>query len=410
MNRPGARILIFIEDGTYILDHRVRREAGTLQGAGYQVSVICPRYEGERRWETVEGVHVYRYWKPGIGEGFVGHVLEYVASLFFGGMLSLWVAMRHGFDVLQLCNPPDFLFPIGMMHKLFGKKVIFDHHDLCPELYESRFGGKNALMRRVLLFCERRTLRHAHHVLTTNESYRRIAMERAGISGLDVTVVRNGPSLARFDRNRVTPASKKEGRVRVGYVGNMNPQDGVDLVLEVSRILADDGCDSIEFICVGGGDSLPSLREQVDRYGLADRVTFTGRISDEELLSVLTSCDLGIQPDPKNPLNDVSTMNKVMEYMALSLPVVAFDLVETRVSCGDAALYANPGDLQDLARKIRTLAENPETRKTLGRIGRERITERLAWKYSEPHLLSAYENVLARGEESPALLAREADI
>lgn len=391
----GPRVLIFIEDGTFILDHRVRREAATLLRAGARVSVLCPRYPGETRREDVEGVAVYRYRKPNLGSGILGHAFEYASSLGAGFLVSLWISFRHGLDVLQFCNPPDFLFPIAWLHRWLGKKILFDHHDLCPELYRSRFGGTSRTMERFLLWCERMTLRGAHHVLSTNESYRRIAIERAGLSSEGVTVVRNGPSLERFDRESIVPRERTPGRIRVGYVGNMNPQDGVHLLVEAARKLGERGREDVEFLCVGAGDSFPALRRSVEELGIADRVTFTGRVSDEEMLAALASCDLGIQPDPKNPLNDVSTMNKVMEYMALGLPVVAFDLVETRVSCGGAALYAEPNSIDDLVAKILVLADDEALRDEMGREGIGRIESKLAWCHSEESLLSGYERALA---------------
>jgi len=382
-----------------VRDHRVRREAATLIGAGFVVTVICPRDPGEDTTEVVDGVRVLRYRKPRVGEGILGHVLEYGASLFWMMFLSLRVRLGNGFRVLQLCNPPDFLFPVGLLHRWLGARIVFDHHDLCPELFVSRFGPGHPFISRILRACEWITLRHAHHVITTNDSYRRLAIERGGVDPDRVTVVRNGPCLSRFDRRGVTPAPRSPGRVRVGYVGNMNPQDGVDLILELAGILCARGDESIEFVCIGGGDSLSGLSQEVRSRGLEDRVTFTGRVSDERMLSLLVSCDIGIQPDPPGPLNDLSTMNKVLEYMALELPVVAFSLPETRVSCGEAALYADNGDVEALADHVVALSRDGKRRRRLGQEGRRRIEERLAWSHSEAPLLRAYALACGEGQE-----------
>jgi len=388
----AGRVLIFIEDGSYTFDNRVRREVKTLEGAGFQVSVICPRYPAERLAETVGTTHVYRYPKIRLGGPLVGHICEYASSLLFGGVLSLWVAVRRGFDVIQLCNPPDVIFPIAVFYKIFGKKFIFDHHDLCPELFETQYGKRSGLLYRTLVWAERRSLRWADGVISTNESYRRAAMERGGKQPDAVVVVRNGPSL---DRYADWPQPRDKKPIRVGYIGNMNQQDGVDYLLRAARhIVVEQARNDVEFVLIGKGDAFPGLVKLAEELGVRDRVRFTGRIPDEDALRELRECDIGCQPDPVNPLNAVSTMNKAMEYMALAKPVVAFDLVETRVSCGDAALYANECAPEALAREILRLADDFDLRRSMGLRGRRDVEGRLAWKYSEPALLSIYGRML----------------
>lgn len=390
---PAApRVLVFIEDGSFIFDNRVKRETKTLQSAGFQVSVICPRYPGERWADKVGETYVYRYPKFAPGEGMLAHACEYACSLFFGGLLSLWVAVRRGFDVIQLCNPPDFLFPIAAFFRLFGKKYIYDHHDLCPELFESRFGSQRPMVLGILRWSERMSWRLADGVISTNESYRQAAIQRGGVAPENAVAVRNGPDLERFS-DWSEPGDT--GRVRVGYIGNMNPQDGVDyLVRAAHHIRHDQGRTDVDFVFIGKGDSFEELNRLKSELGLDDCVRFTGRISDAEVQVELNACDIGCQPDPLNPLNAVSTMNKALEYMALGKPVVAFDLVETRVSCGDAALYAEKDDPKELAQLILRLADDVELRRTLGFAGRKRIEERLAWKYSEKPFLAMYYGVL----------------
>jgi glycosyltransferase involved in cell wall biosynthesis len=387
----AGRVLIFIEDGSFCFDNRVKREVRTLEDAGFHTRVICPRYPGEKFAERVGRTYVYRYPKLSMGGPVLGHICEYSSSLLFGGLLSLWVAVRRGFDVLQLCNPPDVLFPIAVFFKLFGKKYIFDHHDLCPELYETQYGRAGGLLYRILCWSERQSLRLADGVISTNESYRRVAMERGGKAPGKVTVVRNGPDLSRY-ASWPEPADKNP--VRVGYIGNMNPQDGVDYLLRAAKhICVDRGRDDVEFVLIGKGDSFASLQSLAAELGVEDRVRFTGRIPDEEVLRELGACDIGCQPDPFNPLNNVSTMNKVMEYMALAKPVVAFDLVETRVSCGEAALYAGESTPEALAEEILKLVDDFELRRRMGLRGRDDVENRLAWKFSEPALLSVYRRV-----------------
>ena len=392
----AGRVLIFIEDGSFIFDNRVKREAKTLEGAGFQVSVICPRYPGEELAETVGRTYVYRYPKLSLGGPVLGHLCEFASSLFFGWLLALWVAIRRGFDVIQLCNPPDVLFPIALFFKPFGKKYIFDHHDVCPELFEAQYGKRSGLIYRILCWAERCSLCWADGVMSTNESYRRIAAERAGVPADRIKVVRNGPDLEQF---RDWPLPKKKSPVRVGYIGNMNPQDGVDYLLRAAKhICVDLGRKDVEFVLIGKGDSFRALKRLTAELGLDSAVRFTGRIPDEEVLQELSACDIGCQPDPRNPLNNVSTMNKVMEYMALAKPVVAFDLVETRVSCADSALYSRDITPVALATEIIRLADDFQLRRSMGLAGRQRVEERLAWTYSEAPLLAMYRMVL--GEPS----------
>ena len=405
----AGRVLVFIEDGSFIYDNRVRREVKTLEGAGYQVSVVCPRYPGEPWVEDVGSTRVYHYWKPSLGAGIFGHACEYACSLFFGGLLTLWVALGRGFDVLQLCNPPDFLFPIAGFFKLFGKRYIFDHHDLCPELFGSRYGAvddvegkpplglKGRFLDFVLRFSERRSWRWANAVISTNESYRQAAIQRGGVAPENVVVVRNGPDLVRYAE---WTAPEEKANVRVGYIGNMNPQDGVDFLVRAADYICNQKKrDNVDFVLIGKGDSFNDLNALKDSLGLAERVRFTGRISDEEVHEELSACDIGCQPDPLNPLNNVSTMNKAMEYMALAKPVVAFDLVETRVSCGDAALYATKNSAEELGDLILRLVDDFSLRSEMGLAGRKRIEKKLAWTYSEKPYLDVYAKVLGRDVE-----------
>lgn len=400
--RSTKKILILIQDCPFLFDNRVRREAVTLTRAGYQVSVVCPRYYGEPRHDTHEGVRIHRYdrWKFG------GHLGAYSSALIKGGGLALREWRRHdGFDCIQACNPPDLWFLLAVFFKsLFGAKFVFDHHDLCPELFLSRFGAsKNSIGYRAMLFLESLTFRLADAVISTNESYKRIAMKRGGIPEDRIRVVRNGPELERFPLMPPDTAIKTKDRIVVGYIGNMNPQDGVEhLLLAAKKIVHELGRDNFYFVFIGIGDSLENLLAKRISWNLEEHVHFTGRIPHDDMIRVLSSCDICVQPDPKNPLNDVSTMNKAMEYMALAKPVVAYDLVETRYSCGDCALYAVPNEVDDLVNKIMLLADNEKLRLEMGRKGGKRVEQFLEWEHSEKQLIDLYKMVCSESSRSKA--------
>jgi len=394
----SRRALIFIEDGSFTYDNRVKREAGALVDAGWDVTVVSPRYPGDPLHKRYgERLRAYHYPKPN-AESAAGHLVEHSISLAFGAALTAWVGVRHGFDLFHACNPMDILWLVALPYKGLGKRFVYDQHDLCPELYMSREDGReDGLFHRALQFLEKWSFRTANATIATNESYKSIALSRGGKSPREVFVVRNGPDLDRLRKTPPRAGLKGDGEVLVGYLGNMNPQDGVGLVLEAAEhIIRQRGRTDVRFVMVGGGSSQQSVAALAVEMGLGQWVTFTGRIPDDEMLAVLNACDICVQPDPYNPLNDKSTMNKVMEYMALEKPVVAFDLTETRVSCGDCARYAVPNQVEDLARQIVHLADHPEERLEMGLRGRRRVEEKLAWKYSVPHLLAAYEHALGR--------------
>ncbi len=297
---------------------------------------------------------------------------------------------RRGFDVIHACNPPDLLFLIGAFFKLFGRKFVFDHHDLCPELFEAKFGRKG-LLHRVLLLLERCSFRVADVSIATNESYRRIAIERGGMAPEKVFVVRSGPSLARL---RIVPPDERFKRGRrflVGYVGVMGRQEGLDdLLRAVQWIVYELGRRDIQFALIGSGTSLPELRALAEQLRVADYVTFTGRVSDDTMVAILNTADVCVNPDKPTAMNDMSTMNKIMEYMALGKPIVQYDLREGRFSAQDASLYAICGDVPDFARSIVGLLDDPEGRASMGEFGRRRVQNQLEWRHQVPDLLEAY--------------------
>ena len=305
-------------------------------------------------------------------------------------------ARRKGrFAVIQACNPPDIFWPIAVAFRaLEGTKFVFDHHDLCPELYESRFPDGPKLPYRGLRALERRTHRSADHVISTNDSYREIAVKRSGKASSDVTVVRTGPDPERLKRGPVDPAQRRGRKFLSAYIGVMGPQDGVDIVVRAADIVVHElGRDDIAFTLIGSGDCFDELVALRDQLGLAGAVEFTGRAPDELVSCILSTADVGLSPDPKNPLNDVSTMNKSMEYMAFELPLVAFDLRETRVSAGDAAMYVKPNDVRDYAEAIVGLMDDEEKRACLGKLGRARVEQELAWSHQEGAYLGVYQRL-----------------
>jgi glycosyltransferase involved in cell wall biosynthesis len=391
----GKRILFLVENLPSPFDRRVWQEATTLREAGYTVSIVCPTGKGcEKKFEAIDGIDIWRYDLPTEGEGAAGYLIEYCAALAFTFLLSWKVFFRKGFDAIHACNPPDLFFLIGGFYKLFGKKFLFDHHDANPELYEAKFGRKG-LFWKLMVFVERMTFRTADVSIATNESYKRIAVGRGGMDPDKVFVVRSGPSL---DRLRVLPANNKLKRGRkflVGYVGVMGKQEGIDLLLHsVRSLVKEHKRTDIHFGLVGGGTSLEEMRDLAVTLGVDDYVTFTGRVPDEELLAMLNTAEVCVNPDVANDMNDISTMNKIMEYMALGKPIVQFDLAEGRYSAGEASLYAKRNDPADFALKILELLEDAEKRRAMGDFGRRRVLEELEWRHEAPKLLAAYAALL----------------
>ena len=390
--RAPQRVLMLVENLPSPFDRRVWQEACTLRDAGYVVSIICPTGKGyEKKFEEIEGIHIWRYDLPVEAAGAVGYAIEYSVALASTWLLCWKVLARRGFDVIHACNPPDLFFLLGVPFKLLGKKFLFDHHDLGPELYEAKFGRRD-FFHRLLLRLEQWTFRVADVSIATNESYRRIAIGRGGMPADRVFVVRSGPSLERMKILPPDERLKRGRRYLVGYVGVMARQEGIDLLLRaVQNIVVDFGRTDIHFGLVGGGPALAEMRELARELGIADFVTFTGRVPDAELLAMLNTAEVCVNPDVANEMNDKSTMNKIMEYMALGKPIVQFDLTEGRYSAQDASLYAHRNDPFDLAEQLVALLDDPARRAEMGEAGRRRVERELAWPHEAPRLLAAYE-------------------
>lgn len=403
MTRPAskrsparAKVLIIVQNLPVPFDRRVWSEARALVGAGYGVSVISPTGRGyERRYEEIEGIHVYRHPMPFEARSGIGYPLEYAISLFFEVLLSLRVLRERGFDVVHACNPPDTIFLIGGLYKLLlGKRFVFDHHDLCPELYEAKF-ARRGFVHRILQRLERWTFRSADAVISTNQSYRRIALERGRVPSDRVFVVRSGPDLERVRLRPPRPELKRGRRHLVGYVGVIGRQEGLAYLLEAVRhVVHDRGRQDVHFGIVGDGPELPTIRAEAARLRVEEFVTFTGRLPDDDMFALLSTADLCVNPDEVNAMNDKSTMNKIMEYMALAKPIVQFDTTEGRVSAGEASLYAAANDATDLAAKIIELLDDPGRRARMGRAGWRRVRDVLAWEHEAGKLLAAYGSVI----------------
>jgi len=393
----AKRVLILVENLPSPFDRRVWQEAGALRDAGYTVSIICPTGRGcEASFEAIDGIDIWRYDLPTEGDGALGYLVEYSVALFWTFALSLRVLLGKGFDVVHACNPPDLFFLIGGFYKLFGKKFLFDHHDANPELYVAKFGRKDFFYRLMLLL-ERWTFQTAEVSIATNNSYRRIAIERGGMAPERVFVVRSGPSLERLKIQPPVPTLKRGRKHLVGYVGVMGRQEGIDYLLHaVSYIVHGLGRRDIQFGLVGGGTSLEEMKALAAELHIADYVTFTGRVPDAELLAMLNTADVCVNPDVATEMNDISTMNKVMEYMALAKPIVQFDLAEGRHSAQGASLYAARNDPLDMGAKIVELLDDPARRKTMGELGRRRVMEELEWQHEVPKLLAAYDALWVR--------------
>jgi glycosyltransferase involved in cell wall biosynthesis len=390
----NKRILILDENLPVPFDRRVWMEATTLAEAGYRVNVICPKAKYTRFYEELENVRIYRYPLPSL-ESVLGHLLEYAIALPVTFFLTWVVFFRGGFDVIQSANPPDMFFLIGGFFKLFGKKFVFDHHDLMPEICDSRWKGwKHKLTYPLSIWSEKLTFRTADRVISTNGSYREVAIKRGRVKPDRVSVVRSGPSIKSFIPELENHALKKGRKYLVCYLGVMGPNDGLEFLLQsidfvIHKLLRND----IYFTLIGSGDLQPRLKKMCTKLDLDEYVEFTGRIPERQVREIISTADLGVAPDPKDPLNDVSTMNKIIEYMALGKPLVCYDLKEARVSAGDAAIYAKPNDTEDFARKVIELLEQPERRKMMGDFGRMRFEKELAWDHQKKSLLILYRDL-----------------
>jgi glycosyltransferase involved in cell wall biosynthesis len=404
---PGKKALILVENLSVPFDRRVWQESLALRDDGWDVSVICPR--GTKRdtesYAEIEGIKIHRYTLEPATGGPLGYLKEYGTALWHTFRLARKVGPV---DVVHACNPPDLFYLVGRRLKRRGARFVFDQHDLVPELYLSRFNRGEDLLYRAVCWVERQTYRTADVVIATNESYQQAAVTRGGKRPEDVFVVRSAPTVERFRQVPPDESIRRGKPYLLAYLGVMGPQDGVDYALRALAKLRDEvGRDDWHAVFIGGGDTFDQMVELAGELGLADQVEFTGRIPDEDLLRYLSTADVCLSPDPLNPLNDVSTMNKVMEYMAMSRPMVSFELKEARVSAGEAALYAPANDESQFAKLIARLLDDPQERRRMGEIGQARVSGPLSWEHSREALLAAYAR--AAGTDAVPSLPRQRD-
>ncbi len=400
----GERILILLQNEPVPSDRHVWNQATALTRAGYEVTVICPTGESRDRdeHERIDGVEIHRYEPRRAGEGAAGYALEYLAALWSIRRLARRLARERSFDLVHACSPPDFLLLAALGLRRRGARFVFDHHDLTPELYLTRFGG--GLLHKATLAAEQVAFRSADVVLSVNDSYRRVAIERGQRDPDDVAVVRTGPDLTRFTPSEPDPALKRGKRFLLSYAGVMGPQDGVDqalLALAELHALRQDW----HAVFMGDGEVLEEMRGLTVKLGLAECVEFSGWVEHETIGRVLSSSDVCLAPDPSNPLNDVSSMVKLSEYMAMSRPMVSYDLAESRFGAADAAVFVASGDHEGFARAVSTLLDDPDRRAAMGAAGRERVERVLAWEHQERSLLAAYSHVLTLGPVRESRLA-----
>ena len=402
------RVLIIVENLPVPFDRRVWCEATSLQKAGYQVAVICPKGRGhDASYELLDGIHIYRHPLPVEARGIAAYFIEYPIALFWELLLSIKVAWKHGFDVIHGCNPPDLIFLIGLLFKMFGGiRFIFDHHDVNPELYEAKFNRKDIFWH-LLRLIEFLTFKTASISIATNESYREIAITRGHMSPGRVFVVRSGPNLERVRSRAIDPTWRNDRHFSVGYVGVIGQSEGLDLLLQsIGHIVHDLGRRDIQFNIAGNGPEWNAIVKLSEDMQLSDYVTFTGAIADEALFAMLSTADVCVNPDRVTPMNDISTMNKIMEYMALGKPIVQFDVREGRRSALEASLYAKKNDPVDFASKIISLIDDPSRRQAMGEFGRHRVVSELSWTHEEPKLLAAYEALFSRGAKKATIAPR----
>lgn len=386
------RILMLLENNPYPQDLRVKREARSLHQVGYAVTVICPRGRQQPWQDTIDGVQVYRFPTPPEASGFIGYIFEYGSAMLFSFLLSLYIFIRHGFDIIHAHNPPDTFVFIALVYKLFGKKFVFDHHDLAPEMYIALFSEKKgSFAYRALLFCERLTLRRADHIIATNASYKKMEIERGQVPAEKITIVRNGPDLSRLKETAIQFEWHNPKKTLLCYVGEMGYHDGVENLLHALHDLAyEQNRKDFQCVLVGEGVAWTELKQLASDLKLSEFVYFTGWVQQHEVAGYLTIADICVAPEPYNDYNNRSTMIKIMEYMALGKPIVAFDLAEHNVSAGPAALYAQPNRSDEFAQLIAKLIDDQTLRQEMGEIGRHRIQSQLAWPCQEEKLLAAY--------------------
>lgn len=387
------KVLIIVENLPVPFDTRVWQEATTLVANGYTVSVISPKGKGyTSEEEIIQGVHIFRHDLPTEGNGAIGYLREYITALREELRLAKKVYKTIGFDVIHGCNPPDDIYLIAKHFKKYGVKYVFDHHDICPELFEAKFGHKSGPLYWSQVLMERQTYKHCTFAFVTNESYKNIAVERGKMDPDKVIILRSGPKLDRMKIQPPVENIKRGKKYMVGYLGVIGQQEGIEFILEAAQYCKETlKRNDIFWGIVGGGPHVAALRDLCTKMNLDDCVEFTGRVPDQKLLEYLNTADVCVNSDTYNSMNDKSTMNKILEYMALAKPIVQFELTEGRYSAQEASLYAEQNNAKDMADKIIFLLENPDIREKMGQYGRNRVINELSWEHTSKALLDGYE-------------------
>jgi glycosyltransferase involved in cell wall biosynthesis len=388
----GKHILIIVENLPLPFDRRVWQEANALKKHGAHISIICPKMKGyTSSFETINGIDIYRHPLPVEANGALGYFLEYTVALFWEIVLSLKIFFKRRFHVIQGCNPPDLIFIVALIFKPFGVKYVFDHHDINPELYIAKFQRKDVFYRMMLLL-ERLTFKTANFSIATNGSYKDIAVKRGKMKAENVAIVRSGPALDRLTLGPGNASYRKGRRYLVGYVGVIGEQEGLDLLIEALTIIMKER-DDVQFAIVGSGTELEQIKRLSLEKGVSSFIDFYGRVSDQVLTDILNTCDICVNPDKPTEMNNLSTMNKIMEYMALKKPIVQFDLKEGKISAAEASLYAANNDVNDFAKKIMLLCDDETLRRRMGEFGYTRVVNELSWEFESKKLIAFYRRV-----------------
>jgi glycosyltransferase involved in cell wall biosynthesis len=387
----GKHVLFIVENLPVPFDRRVWQEATTLKENGVEVSIICPQMKGYTEpYQVLEGIEIYRHPLPFEARGALGYLVEYGVAIYWEKKLARKIFKKKPFHVIHGCNPPDLIYLTAKKYKRKGVKYVFDHHDINPELYIAKYDKKDFFYK-LMCFFEKRTFQNADASIATNESYKNIAITRGGMNPNLVQVVRSGPKLDRLQLQEPILKYKKGKKYLLGYLGVIGEQEGIDLLLEsmlqIVKIRQD-----VQLAIVGGGSDLELLKKLSKEKGLETYVDFYGRVSDQMLLDVLNTADVCVNPDKPTEMNNLSTMNKIMEYMALKKPIVQYDLKEGRFSANEASLYAK--DTTDFANKIMQLLNDAEKRNEMGTFGYNRVLNELSWEFESEKLISFYDNLL----------------
>ncbi len=391
----GKHLLLVVENLSVPFDKRVWRQATALKATGAAVSVICPMHDNyTQKHQLLEGINIYRYQIKFSKGSKLGYLREYTFSfLKIFLMINKLILTKKRMRSVHFANPPDIFWVMGLYLKLFGIKFIFDEHDLTPETYISRFQAKTkkGLYYHGLRLFQYLSYMVADTIILTNESYKENACSIYPPAKNKSFIVRNGPDIDKFYLTDPDHSLKKNKKFLFAYIGIMAIQDGVDFIIHSAYCLIHykKFKDFIIYL-IGSGDDVARLKQLVKIYRLEDYVIFTGRISDADAMTILSTADICLSPDPFNALNNRSTMNKVMEYMTMAKPIVSFDLKEAKYSAMDSALYVENNDIEAFANGILNLVANPEEREKMGKFGYRRVQQYLSWQNQISNLISAY--------------------